>query len=371
MSPASYELLGHVFRGLLGILAAIIVTALTLYLLKILPIISLKYFGANISVQVPLASGLYYLFIFTAILNLIIAVTLIPMKRIPFDRAGRELTISGHGDPHLFFALLEEACRLLNARRLPERRPIRLENDNDSAEKGVLIESYPTLLTTMSRPMGYVCLPVIIILFAMGFSKLIQFRIPTDSMSWTTFLSDLAPLIIYKIILAFAIIMVGLHFSEWARKLLGICKFQSWAVFSKIKTPDKQGAQSGAAQSGSFLRRKDGPGDQINWRASHGVDSEFIDWAKDPDSTRAFDVEVFWAEVISESADPESPRFVTLIHRTSALDAIMVRVLQLPFRVRLHAQSLQPIVASHRIQAAVPKKQGPSEAKTATEPETS
>jgi hypothetical protein len=178
-------------------------------------------------------------------------------------------------------------------------------------------------------------------------------------------------MIIYEVVLAFALIMIGLHFSDWAERLLGICKFQSWAVFCKTNTPESEESTGAPKPSIRPLRLGGRSGDQVEWKRSHGVDTEFIDWAKEPDTSRTFDVQVFWAEVISESATPESPRFVNIIHRTSSLDATMVRVLQLPFKVRLQAQSVQPIVTTHRIQAQVPKKPSskppPAEAKTSSD----
>lgn len=361
MSPATYELLGRVLVSLVSVFAAMIITYAVVYVLQALPIVALKYFGANITIHVPSVSGLNYLFLFAAILNVAIGVSLIPMKKGTFERAGRELKITGQGDPHLFFALMEEGCRLLNAKRLPERRPIRLEQGDDPHIKGSLIESYPTLLTTMSRPMGYFCLPVIIILFIMGFSRLIQFDIPAEPLTWQNFLTTLLPVIIYKITLAFAIVIIGLHFAEWARKLLGICKFQSSVVFCKVKGQDHVSDGQKEKQPEKIIARRTGSVDKIAWKASHGVDSEFIDWAKDPDSARSFDIEVYWAEVISESATPDSSRYINIMRRTSALDAIMIRVLQLPFKARLLAQSAQPIIPSGRIQAQITRKTTPKE----------
>ena len=125
--------------------------------------------------------------------------------------------MQGKGSPNLFFALFEESCKLLNPKGFQDLRPIRLQWNNQPGATGALVESYPENVKRAAGITGYLYLPVITIFTVLGFSRLLNFNLPTSEMPYSEFLS--LHLFEYLLEVAFGIglIMTGLYFAEWAK----------------------------------------------------------------------------------------------------------------------------------------------------------
>ena len=66
------------------------------------------------------------------------------------------------------------------------------------------------------------------------------------------------------------------------------------------------------------------------WKIIEGVDEQFARWAKDPDTTTRFRVNIYWAEVFSESVSAAGPRLLTGMHKSPSVEAAMERILKIP-----------------------------------------
>jgi hypothetical protein len=338
MTPVSYELFWDLVRSLFKILLLTILVAVAMHLLLILPSLSEKYLHFSFTLVVPSPKPLYLILGLTALVNSLIAITLVPIRRRSFDRGRDELAVVGKGDPHLFVALLEEGCRLLNPKGCPDRPATRLEEEANPDSKASLMESFPTKLPSLSRPAGYLCLPLIVLLLVLGFSRLIQFQGIEEAMPYADFLSFHLVDYVLEVTVAFGLILCGLHFSEWARSLLGVCKFRSALIFCReIDDVHSEETNDRPARKRSIISRSGSPATKI-WRSAQGVDDRFVEWAKYPDSIRKFMMEICWAEAVSESGSPEGPRHLTLLQQSPALDGAMNRILRLPFSVRLQKE---------------------------------
>jgi hypothetical protein len=69
---------------------------------------------------------------------------------------------------------------------------------------------------------------------------------------------------------------------------------------------------------------------KTGWKIIEGVDEQFARWAKDPDTTARFRVNVYWAEVFSESVGAAGPRLLTGMRKSPSVEAAMERILKIP-----------------------------------------
>ncbi len=76
-----------------------------------------------------------------------------------------------------------------------------------------------------------------------------------------------------------------------------------------------------------------GDAGEIQWKAVHGADDRFANWARAPQVSGTFGVDLFWAEAFSESAVTGGPRFVIDLQQSNALDEAMEHIVKIPFHV--------------------------------------
>jgi hypothetical protein len=330
MSPVSYALLGHAVRSTIKLILIIIITGLTFHLLRLSPALLQKYAGIHFQLTVPWPSPLYYLLAMLIVANALISASLIPIKRPGYTRSCEPVVLRGTGDPHFFFALLEEGCRLLSETAAFLRIPKRLELESNDHVQGTLVESSPEPVASASRPAGYLCLPFVIVLLTLGFDRLIDFHRPVTSMYYTTFLS--VHLLDYLLEIAFGLGMIlsGAYFGDWARQLLGVRRFRSALVFCHLTNDDP------AMLAGSPAT--EGP-EAAAWKTAHSVDPRFVTWARELSGPHTFRVQLYWAEVTTESISDKSPRCVADMQGSAALEAVMQRLIMLPVHVNFDVVS--------------------------------
>jgi hypothetical protein len=258
------------------------------------------------------------------------AVSVIPFKKRAFNRNCRVVTVRGRGDPDLMFALIEQGCRLLTPRGYAERSPTRLQEETKPRIKGTLVENFPIETRGLGSPAAYLCLALIIMFLSVGFLRLIHFHRPVTSIMYTEFLSS--HLLLYALDVAFylGLILCGLHFARWARRLFGIRRFVSSLVFCCVTNVDRLESSEGG-ESGPLQKSRTPQG--MVWKIAPGVDDEFAAWARHPQSVARFEMEACWGEVLSEAGTADAPRHLTRVRRSQNLEHSMARILELPFKV--------------------------------------
>jgi hypothetical protein len=329
ISPISYELFRKALVSSLKIVILWLVIAVALQGLSMLPALVQKYFQVKFTLTVPSPGPLYSVLFFLVVANGVIAVSLLPFRKPQYVRTREAVPVQGTGDPHLFFALLEEGCRLLSADGSSRNSPTRLQLADNSRIIGTLVESHPKGTPSLARPAGYLCLPLVPILLSLGFSRLIHFSPAIDPVYFTEFLSSHFPAYILEVALGLAFILSGVYFGDWARRLLGIHRFQSALVFCHLVpetgTSSTSGGSAGLTELGESTFRE--------WTVVEELDERFARWARNPNMAGSFVAEVCWAEILSESASAEGPRFVTGMQESGILHESMQRLSQLPFHV--------------------------------------
>lgn len=331
ISPITYDMFHNIFTSVCKICLVGILIALTVYLLGLVPALADKYLHWKIRLVVPSAGPLYWILALLLIADGLIAVSLLPFRKPEYARDCETIPVCGSGDPHLFFALLEEGCRLLSAQGPARNSPFRVERRDNPAIKGTLIESFPKGIPSLARPAGYLCLPLVPVLLSSGFSRLTDFSPQISSIHYTEFLSLHVLFYALDVALALALILAGVYFGEWARKLLGVRRFQSAIVFCSVVAEKGMGPMRSAYSS----RKGSGISRLPHWRLAEQMDEAFAQWAKNPDTQRDFLVEICWAEAISEAASEDGPRYLTDMRQTEVLRDSMRRLTQLPFHVDL------------------------------------
>ncbi len=259
------------------------------------------------------------------------ALSLFPFQSLKFNRAGQSLLVRGRGDPRLFFALLEEGCKLLTGRKSTYSPPARLEMEGEPSERGTLIENSPEPARSWSNPAALVYLPVIFMLLILGFSRLIHFGRATTPMPYTEFMKYYFLDYLLEAAFAIGLIIVGIRLAEMARRLFGVRKYRSALVFCQITASASADdlAATGSSDREELPEERRGS----RWKGVEGTDDQFAGWAKDPARTAAFPVTLYWGEAVSASATSDGPRYLIHVRKSPSLDAAMERILQIPFNV--------------------------------------
>jgi hypothetical protein len=337
MSPISYQLFKEVIRSLVKIAVLAVLIALIFAFMRATPAMLEKYGHISLKLFVPSAGPLFFLLGLVAFINCLILVNLVPFKKVKFMRSCEVAPVSGRGDPHVFFALLEEGCKLLTVKGRTDRGAVRLEDETRPYMKGTLIENLPERVRALMTPAGYVCLPLIFLLLTMGFTRLIHFQRPGGPMTYMEFLSGHSLDYVLEVVFALGLILSGLYFAEWARKLFDVRRFRSAVVFCHTEGQPVPPIRSENPNTHSQRRRERGT---MRWKVAQAVDDQFAAWARDPHAATRFHVEVCWTEAISESIGPDGPRYLIEARKTESIDSALSRIVELPFHVDFQIEAL-------------------------------
>lgn len=329
-SPVSYRMAAGLFGSAVKIFVLAIVIGLFFRLFHLIPGLVQKYLQASISLTVPSPRPLYFILGFLMIFDGLMALSLVARKRREFVRGRESFSVHGQGDPHLFLALVEEGCKLLSAKGLADKRPVRLRHADNPHLRGSLIECFSEQIGFFARPAAYCCLPVIFFFLTTGFSRLVYFRRVPEPMSYIQFLSSHSLDWILEVAFALALILAGVYLADRAARLFRIQRFQSALVFCQVGVgnPPRVGPPTGRRFSFSA------DSESQAWSVVNGVDPEFAEWAKNPHAPKRFQCEIFWTQAVSEaSLDEDEGRFIIAMQASAGLDDGVRRIAILPFHV--------------------------------------
>jgi len=336
ISPISYQFVKEILRSFLKIVLLAVLVAVIFSFLRGTPALFQKYFHTSLQMFVPSAGPLFFLLGLVAFINCLILVNLVPFKKLEFMRSCEVAPVSGRGDPQAFFALLEEGCKLLNAKGQADRSPVRLVGEIQPHMKGTLIENFPENVRGLMTPAGYVCLPLILLLLTMGFTRLIHFQRLTGPVTYMEFLTAHSLDYLMEVAFALGLVLSGLYFAEWARKLFNVRRYRSAIIF--CHTEGQTVRETRVASTNAKPRRRSSG--IMKWNVAQAADDQFAAWAKDPRSTKRFHVEVCWAEAISESVGTSGPRYLVEARKTESIDSALSRIVELPFHVDFQIEAI-------------------------------
>ena len=349
MSPVSFEILGDVFGYLFRLALLALAVALATHLLAYIPSLAKRFLQVTVILAVPSASPLYLTLAAMMLVNLLIGASFVPVRKKEFFRECEPARVTGSGSISLFFALVEEACTLLNPKGASRKPPVRLEGDQNPPERATFVESQPKAVRSLARPAGYCCLPLAFLFCTMGFSRLIDFQRPVVTAHWTDFLSYHLLDYIFEVIFALGLIFAGLHLAEWARRIFDIQKFRSSVVLCFARTPRPSPA-SRPTEDGEGVRSAEG----VLWKVVPGLDPEFAQWARSAGQGDSFEVTTCWADILTETTGPQSPRFVIDMDRSESLDEAMAKIIELPYRVNFQADGKEErVIAPPRLDSGL------------------
>ena len=332
MTPASYRVFTDLVRAVFGLIVWILLIAMLKFGLEHLPLLVKQVLKRDLVLIIPSMGPLYSLVGLLAVMYTLAALSLLPMGKPSCRSMGRRIGVKGRGNSSLFFALLEEGCRLLIPKGSTVGTTARLQDSSDPLVRGTLVEGPPGPDLAFATPSAYLCLPLFVALVFYGFAGLIGFDKPEDKMPYQEFLSGHLLEYLVRIVFCFGLVICGLNAAELAGKLFALTRYRSSGVFSRVKIKSMRDSQVEEAPSG------DGGGTRL-WKTMAGVDEQFSTWVKDSSSQTRFEIEIWWAEILSEAESLEEPRHVVGLFQSEALDAALSRIIQIPFRVGFEADT--------------------------------
>ena len=157
-SNAKYisEIPGHIVRwNIRFIWKAIAIGIVIHFIFKSLELFTRVSFGhrPREGYVIPSPMAFYNLLIAACVFKLIIAFSLIPLKKPGASREMDSMIVEGRGHPSLFFSLLEKGPRYFRTKGFPTGfhgpRPVVCEDGETLM--GTLVESFPEYMKTSSR----------------------------------------------------------------------------------------------------------------------------------------------------------------------------------------------------------------------------
>jgi hypothetical protein len=271
----------------------------------------LEEWGLAGDIRIPEPTPFYHFLIFVCAIKLIIALSLIPLKKPGAGREMDSMIVEGKGHPSVFFAILEEGSRVFShkgfSNRVSRSRPIACEDGETLL--GTIVESFPENIRISVKPAALVCLLLGAVMALTGFLQIILMRYPSFSVGYQDFFRLYFAGLIFDIILNVLVIVVGKGFLDQARSLMSLYRFRSRIVYVEAK--------------GDFDRK-------VLPDLNGIVAPERL---YDPLSTSAFNVRFFSAEAISEAIEPEGVRELVGLETSARLAKDVSRLKHLPFQV--------------------------------------
>lgn len=330
ISPVALKLVGNSCRAILKTLLVAIVLLGVWRIFHLIPTLLKKYLDVTVSLVIPSPLPLFVVLALVLVIHLVLALSLIWVRPPAPFRKGKLVPVRGRGDINLFFAIIEEGCKLLSPQENLIQPPLRVEQPKEPLLRGTLIETPATPVSLAGKPMGYVCATLLFVLTTMGFSRLMHFSRGASPMAIQDFFCIQFSDYLLEVGFSVALIVAGIHFGEQARKLFAVRRYQSAVVFCH-ETP--RNAELLNSENLALRRVEIANSQMMSWRAVRGADDQFAAWAKGPHRDRRFDVQVYWAEVISESIAPQSERYIVTLQNSPVLDATITRILAIPFLI--------------------------------------
>ncbi len=272
----------------------------------------LENLGLGSGYVVPSPGPFYNLLAMVCVFKLIIAVSLIPLRKPAAGREMDSMIVEGKGHPSVLFAVLEEGSKVFAFKGFPNRvarsKPVVCE-DNETLI-GTLIESFPQYMRTSARPAATACLLLGSVMILIGFLQIIFAQYPIFSAGYEDFFRLYSMSLVMDILLNVMVIMLGKGFLEQARSLMAVYRFRSSLVYVEAK--------------GDFER-------QVLPDLNGIVSPERL---FDPLLPCAFNVRYFSGEAVSEAVDPEGPRELVALETSGRLAKDVSRLKFLPFQVQ-------------------------------------
>ncbi len=267
--------------------------------------------GLGTGYVIPSPAPFFNLLIMVCIFKLIIALSLIPLKKPPANREMDSMIVEGKGHPSVFFSMLEEGSKIFAYRGFPNRisRSKPVACDDGETLIGTLIESFTERIKTSSGLTAIFCLLLGSVMVLVGFMQIILTQYPTFSVGYEDFFRLYLLSLLMDIALNVCIILLGKGFMEQARALMSVYRFRSSLVYVEAK--------------GDF--EKKGLPDLT------GVVSP--ERLFNPLSQCAFNVRYFSVEAISDAITPEGVRELVAFETSARLAKDVGRLKYLPFQV--------------------------------------
>ncbi len=267
--------------------------------------------GLGAGYVIPSPMPFYNLLAVVCALKLMIAFSLIPLKKPGATREMDSMIVEGKGHPSVFFAMLEEGSKIFAhkgfSNRISRSKPVVCQ-DNETLI-GTLIESFPEHVRTSSRLAAHISLLLGSVMILVGFLQMILMQYPSFSVGYEDFFRLYILSLLVDIVLNVAIILFGKSFLDQARSLMAIYRFRSSLVYVEAK--------------GDFERK-------LHPELGGIVSPERL---FNPLSQCAFNVRYFSAEAISEAITPEGVRELVGLETSARLGKDVGRLKFLPFQV--------------------------------------
>ncbi len=278
--------------------------------LKLLPPY-LSSWGLGTGYVIPSPMPFFNLLAVVCVLKLLVAFSLIPLKRPSASREMDSMIVEGRGHPTIFFSVLEEGSRIFAHKGFSNNisRSTPVTSKDGETTIGTVVESFPEYVKTSPKLAAILCSLLGSVMILVGFLQIILMQYPSFSVSYEDFFRLYSLNLIMDIMLNVTIILFGKSFLDQARSIMAIYRFRSSIVYVEAK--------------GDFDRNKAPELGGI-------VAPERL---FDPLAQCAYNVRYFSAESVSQSITPEGPRELVALETSGKLAKDIGRLKYLPFQI--------------------------------------
>ncbi|MGC8658204.1 MAG: hypothetical protein ACP5U1_03945 [Desulfomonilaceae bacterium] len=271
------------------------------------PLFFNRRFDSQFSFTLPDFHGLWIIIGLVIVLNVLILLSFVSIKKKTFDYDTCDLLVSGRATIAFFLAIFEELCALIGSGSLQGNGASRFEFE---AQHGVfaaanLFESYPQRNLRPVNQVVYFLILLIPVCLIWGFHILIHFQTSLPAVDYQTFFSRYFPAMLVEIIFACFLLFAASYCGKLADRIFQISRFESYLLVCRCVPIIP------AEQPTNHPIENINPQPQGKWSEVTGPEKNLVGWLKSPETLTKFSAHVMWARITTESSAPSGIRNVT------------------------------------------------------------
>ncbi len=286
-----------------------------------------KIFSVQFAIEIPSLGPIHGLFLVAIAFNLSLALVLIRKKRELVMSGSERVVISGTFAPSFYLSIFDNAFRLMSPKGQTPGQNRKLRNVRSPGLLASLVESHPRPVQSSAGSLGLVLALPAVAATVWGFSSLIGFSsVPVPSNTSELSL-PLALGLLIDVFFFVGLVWLGLYIIDWVGVLVNVRQFESVIAICAVNRTAEDATDHSRVKPG---RRGPNP-----WELDSDSNAELLSWAKAPEQSSSFHVEMAWSNIISESLEDSSPRYLFRGQNDPEYDGLVRKMFELTQNIRI------------------------------------